>query len=356
MKKLLLMLSLACLGGAFAPADPLYLKNSTGSRTFYAIRVSMSDSNHWGSNLLVNKAIGPGEVFKYEAPQSLVNATVDIFVEDDKGGTYTLLARKVRPRLTVEVSLRDLDQRSGKSNAGPDQKSGPHAAAKPAGRPSEAARMASNLVGRADPDAANWDIAALDTARDANYLSPVEKDVILETNKVRTDPKKYAALYIRPMLQFFKGNDYAVPGQVIVATKEGARAVNDCIAALNKASGVGVLTVERGLHLSARDHTVDQGRTGQTGHTGSDGSTMSARIKRHGAFAGSYSLGENIMYGCVSGRDIVCGLLIDDGVPSRGHRVNIMNKEFSQTGVAVGPHRQFRTMCAINYASGYKSD
>ena len=55
---------------------------------------------------------------------------------------------------------------------------------------------------RADPDAANWDIAALDTAADVDYLSPAEKDVILEMNKVRVDPKKYAELYIQPILQY----------------------------------------------------------------------------------------------------------------------------------------------------------
>ena len=32
---------------------------------------------------------------------------------------------------------------------------------------------------RADPDAANWDIDALDTARDAEYLTGLEKDVVL---------------------------------------------------------------------------------------------------------------------------------------------------------------------------------
>jgi hypothetical protein len=54
---------------------------------------------------------------------------------------------------------------------------------------------------RAHPDAANWDISALDTAAAMDYLSSAEKDVILEMNKARSDPKKYAELYIKPMLQ-----------------------------------------------------------------------------------------------------------------------------------------------------------
>jgi hypothetical protein len=36
---------------------------------------------------------------------------------------------------------------------------------------------------RADPDAANWDITALDTATDIDYLTAIEKDVVLEMNQ-----------------------------------------------------------------------------------------------------------------------------------------------------------------------------
>ena len=215
---------------------------------------------------------------------------------------------------------------------------------------------ASNMDGRADPDAANWDIALLDTAKDAGYLSPIEKDVVLEMNKVRTNPKKYAELYIQPMLKYYNGKNYSVPGQITIATNEGAAAVNDCVAALNRANSAGILKPERGLSLAAKDHVTDQSRTGQTGHNGSDRSTSEMRMKRYGVFSGSWALGENIAYGETTGREIVCGLLIDDGVPGRGHRANIMNRAFTQTGAAFGTHTQYRTSCTITYAAGYISN
>jgi uncharacterized protein YkwD len=209
---------------------------------------------------------------------------------------------------------------------------------------------------RGDPDAANWDIATLDTAADVDYLTAIEKDVILEMNKVRTNPKKYAELYIQPMLRYYNGKNYSVPGQITIVTQEGVAAVNDCINALNRASAVGILTPEQGLSLAAKDHVTDQGRTGQTGHNGSDRSTPETRMRRYGTFGGSYTLGENITYGETTGRDIVCGLLIDDGVPNRGHRTNIMNRAFTQTGTAFGTHTQYRTTCTITYANGYRSN
>ena len=211
-----------------------------------------------------------------------------------------------------------------------------------------------NTNARADPDAANWNIEILDTGKDAEYLSPIEKDVILEMNKVRTDPKKYAELYIQPMLRYFNGNLYQKPGEIAIRTNEGKKAVEICITALSRNAKVAVLVPELGLSLGAKDHTIDQGKTGKTGHDGSDRSTPFTRIQRYGS--GYSYAGENIEYGSTTGRDIVVRLLVDDGVPSRGHRTNIMNRNFTQTGVSHGSHPQYRTMCAIVYAKGYTSN
>jgi uncharacterized protein YkwD len=204
---------------------------------------------------------------------------------------------------------------------------------------------------RADPDAAHWDIDALDTARDAEYLTGLEKDVVLEMNKARSSPKKYAELYIQPRLRYYSGNNYSEPGQITIVTREGKKAVEDCAAALSRMQSSPLLTPELGLSRGAKDHTADQGKTGQTGHNGSDRSTPFTRIERYG---GGYNrAGENLAYGSRTGRDIVVDLLVDDGVPSRGHRANIMDRRFTQTGVSCGTHPQFRTMCAITYANGY---
>jgi uncharacterized protein YkwD len=219
------------------------------------------------------------------------------------------------------------------------------------GMPMYAQNNANNR--RADPDAANWDIVSLDTAKNVNYLPPVEKDVILEMNKVRSNPKKYAELYIQPTLRFFEGNLYKRPGEVILQTQEGKKAVEECIKVLSGTKGVSILTPELGLSLAAKDHTADQGSTGQTGHGGSDGSDPFKRMERYGG--GFMMAGENIAYGEKNGRDIVVQLLVDDGVPSRGHRESILQDAFKQIGVSFGSHPGYRTMCVIAYAVGYKS-
>lgn len=214
-----------------------------------------------------------------------------------------------------------------------------------------------NTNKRANPDAANWDIAALDTAAAEDYLSPAEKDVILEMNKARADPKKYADLYIRPMLQYnwggpYGANSYLVPGtNLYITTNEGKNGIQSCINDLSKRQSMPPLLPSKGLFLAAKDHVNDTGPKGITGHTGSDRSTMVQRISRYGKWEGGS--GENISYGHNVGRDIVVQLLVDDGVSNRGHRNNILNKNFKYVGGSIGRHSNYTYLCVIDYANRY---
>ena len=182
----------------------------------------------------------------------------------------------------------------------------------------------------------NWDIAKLDVARNVDYLSDVEKDVMLEMNKARTDPRKYAAMYIRPMMKDYKYNK---------------KDLDECIQVMSLMPKSDILTIARGLSLAAKDHTTDLGKTGNMSHTGSDGSTPDQRMARYGR--GQRTWGENIDFGRSAARDIVIALLIDDDIPSRGHRLNIMNSQFCQAGVSVAPHPKYGQHCVIVYACGY---
>ena len=217
---------------------------------------------------------------------------------------------------------------------------------------------AAGTEGRADPDADNWDIELLDTAADAAYLSSAEKDVVLEMNKVRTDPKKYAELYIRPRLQWFGGpfgeKGYLKPGETVYTmSKEGKAVVQSCINDLSKRQSMQLLLPEQGLYLAARDHVEDTGPKGITGHTGSDKSTLSQRVNRYGKWDGGVA--ENISYGYNTGREIVIQLIIDDGVSGRGHRNNILNRNLKYAGAAIGAHSKFSYLCVIDYANAYIS-
>jgi uncharacterized protein YkwD len=192
-----------------------------------------------------------------------------------------------------------------------------------------------------------WDLSVLDTARQAAFLCAVEKDVILEINKARSNPARYAEMYITPIVRYFRGMDYEVPGRITIVTNEGAAAVRQCVIAMQAQPPRLPLQTLEALYLAARDHAKDTGPRGTVGHTGSDGSDFMARIARYAK--GIYG-GENISYGPDEAREIVIQFLVDDGVPSRGHRVNIMREEYVSIGVAVGPHKVYGLMCVVDFA------
>ena len=194
-----------------------------------------------------------------------------------------------------------------------------------------------------------WDLSALDTARDADYMGEIEKDVVLEMNMARSNPKKYAELYIEPRIKKFNGKTYG--GNLL--TFEGADVVKECVKFMNGHKSLPVLAPSKGLTRAAKDHADTQSLSGQTGHTGTDGSDPFTRMERYGSYTGS--AGENISYGSKTAREIVVTLLIDDGVKSRGHRKNIMSTEFTHTGVGfAGTHKAYGCECVLDFARSYK--
>ncbi len=180
-------------------------------------------------------------------------------------------------------------------------------------------------------------------------LTTLERQVIAEINLARSRPQVYAAI-LTEIKADYKGNIYYRPGAAAgVETREGVAAVDEAIRYLLTVAPCDTLKHAACLSLAARDHVEDSGVRGLLGHKGSDGSEVFERVQRY--VKPQVSAGECISYGPYTARGIVAGLLIDDGVASRIHRVLLFKTSLQSVGVAFGPHQRFRHMCVINFSS-----
>ena len=181
--------------------------------------------------------------------------------------------------------------------------------------------------------------------------SALAREVAEETNRLRRDPSSYAP-YLEAMLPRFDGFVLERPGRPFLRTEEGEPAVVEAIAALRAARPAPPLQWSAGLARAASDHVRDQGPIGGTEHSGTDGSDPARRMERYGQWRGAVA--ENIAYGENPARDVVLQLVIDDGVPGRGHREALLESDWGISGVACGRHRDYGQICVMDYAVGYE--
>eukprot|EP00316_Scyphosphaera_apsteinii_P012500 CAMPEP_0119303884 /NCGR_PEP_ID=MMETSP1333-20130426/5240_1 /TAXON_ID=418940 /ORGANISM="Scyphosphaera apsteinii, Strain RCC1455" /LENGTH=426 /DNA_ID=CAMNT_0007306657 /DNA_START=163 /DNA_END=1443 /DNA_ORIENTATION=+ len=182
--------------------------------------------------------------------------------------------------------------------------------------------------------------------------SRLEENVFQELNLARSRPAEYSR-HLLLIRDSFDGLVMRI-GEHRLQTAEGVAAVEQTIAFLQSARPLIPFTrISAGMSAAAREHVRDSGRRGSIGHAGSDGSTPFERMDRHGRWRRSSA--ENISYNKVTtdARQMVLQLLIDDGVPERGHRLNIFNPDFTVVGIAGGPHKSHRFMVVINFAGDF---
>ena len=185
-------------------------------------------------------------------------------------------------------------------------------------------------------------LAGSGQAQDAPKL---EQQVLAVLNAARADPAGFAQS-LRQFRTLFQGKDYALPGSAeIVETIEGTRAVDDAVASLTGRAGLLPMAPASLLAAAAADHVIEQAADGSTGHAGRDGSTPSERVMRRG---GGRFVAEVIEYGAVDALDVVRQLIVDDGVPDRGHRNILFDPRLRFAGVSCGTHPTFGTMCVID--------
>lgn len=118
----------------------------------------------------------------------------------------------------------------------------------------------------------------------------------------------------------------SAPSKSATAT---ATEVLEILNAARKKAGCGPLKLNNKLMNAAQTHATNMAQKDFFDHSNKDGSKFSSRVKRQGY---KYKMvAENIAAGQASGT-----LVAHDWLGSPGHRKNIMNCKFKDTGIAVG--------------------
>lgn len=107
------------------------------------------------------------------------------------------------------------------------------------------------------------------------------------------------------------------------------------------------MTFDNNLKRLACEHVKDQGKTSETGHVSTKGVDFPDRVKSLQEVG--RVLGENIVYGTSSPKEALLDLVIDDGLPGRGHRENVFKEDYSKMGSCFGKHAGFYSMFTVIY-------
>jgi len=149
------------------------------------------------------------------------------------------------------------------------------------------------------------------------------------TNLFRKDPKAFHESVVKEFLRQFPE-----------ANTPAAKSLEKDIATLKGplpylAPDAGLLQMSR---LQAKDLA---GRNGVISHTSSDGKNFNQRIKE----AGRYTCGaENVFSGSGNPLEALILLLIDHGVPNKGHRLNLMDPMYTLMGTSSAPFKGSRSV------------
>ncbi|MFY7839982.1 MAG: CAP domain-containing protein [Lacibacter sp.] len=166
-------------------------------------------------------------------------------------------------------------------------------------------------------------------------LSKTEQETVYWVNYFRQNPRRFWNTVMKEFLIQFPE-----------AKSSYTRTLEADI--LRAPESLQVVYPDSGLISMAVLHANDlKKRHGIITHVSSSGKNFVQRIQA----VGRYSCGaENIFNGSFSGLEALIALLIDQGVPDRGHRMNILDPRFQLIGVSFINHRDEKGILVQDFA------
>ena len=166
------------------------------------------------------------------------------------------------------------------------------------------------------------------TAVNAAYLSNSEKEVIYILNLIRS----YPALFANTVLKKYpalSGNGYLA---------DDTYYFKSLVNTLLTLPPLQILYPDKDCFISAKSHAYQSGITGYVGH---ERKVPDSKLKKQ-------YYGECCDYGHKDPLDIILSLLIDEGIPSLGHRIVCLTN-YTKLGVSIQPHKRYGTNAVLDF-------
>lgn len=168
---------------------------------------------------------------------------------------------------------------------------------------------------------------AYNTAARVPWMTAEERDVVYVLNLVRSQPQLFLQQVVKKWPQHSSSSGL-----------EQNSYYRSLCTDLEKQKPVGLLYADSLLWVSAFCHASTAGKKGYVGH---DRQTKACEQKES-------FMGECCNYGYSKAIDIVMSLLIDDNVPSLGHR-KILLMPYTKVGVSIQPHTEYGMNTVLDF-------
>lgn len=183
------------------------------------------------------------------------------------------------------------------------------------------------------------ELCAANTAATCSYMTQLERDVMLYLNLARLYPKKFAKLEV-------ENYEHAQGFGVYPTFPQYKRSLLETLYSM---APVQAFYPHHDFYLLAYCWAEESGRLGIKGH---DRVTCKKTI----GVANSTACAECCSYGVYTAIDITLQWLIDDQVPSLGHRINCLNPIYSKAGISFLPHSTAKYSTVLDLSNAPDDD
>lgn len=155
----------------------------------------------------------------------------------------------------------------------------------------------------------------------SSSMSSGETEMLREVNLMRANP----AAYVKHVEEYLKKIDEDTFWDASYKAQEKAAGM-ELIAELKALGPLSQLKAHDGLYKASQGHGKDLQKIGRVQHVGSDGRHPHERVQQDAKLANGT---ENIVGGGKDVRESVIMLLVDSGIPNRGHRKALLDPRWT---------------------------